>query len=346
MYTLTTVAEASQAKAEAFEQIVRPVHPWFEAMCSQLDVTDVHVTAVLADDFIGAVTRAIAKSDSVSETRKPFTVERLAGGVVAAKNIPLRDDWSEVHVIFDASQVGIETAQTHAKSLYVAAHEFTHALVGRLRHVAGCSVQRQDPTRHQTPFEAARLIMRQALDEWRADFIANVVLSKTVTVGTNESDRRGAGGPDVEAGGFIGQLGAVLDLVVHPGWPDIVWSYRTRKIDLMAMWNALLGQAEDTFIFLGHAQAEAEHYSAVSPFIGEVATHPGAALYLEPVWDELRDAVKDHTLLTGRDAFRDSEPQIVERAGDALIAMWGRLGLTFEVKPDQSFAIWVRDPQR
>lgn len=346
MYTLDTSVEASQAKAEAFEQIVRPVQPWFNAMCSMLEIPDIRVTAVLAEDFVGAVSRAIEQSDSDSLKRKPFTVERLAGGIVAAKNIPMADDWSEVHVIFDAAQLDTETAQAHAKSLYFAAHEFAHPLLGRLRHAAGCGTPRHDPTRHQTPLEAARLILSQALDEWRADFVANAVLSQTVTIDTNDSERRGAGGPDVGVGGYVGQIGAILASMVHPGWPDTVLNYRTHKIDLMTMWSTLLEQAEDTFIFLGHAQAEAEHYSLTTPFLGEPATHPGATLYLEPVWREFCDAVKDHPLLPGHDAFRDVELEILRRAGDALIAMWGRLGLTFETKPDHSFAIWVRDPQR
>jgi hypothetical protein len=57
-----------------------------------------------------------------------------------------------------------------------------------------------------------------------------------------------------------------------------VWDYRTHKIDLMAMWNSLLVQAEDALTYLEHAQPEAEHYGAATPFAGELAAHRGAAL--------------------------------------------------------------------
>lgn len=201
------------------------------------------------------------------------------------------------------------------------------------------------PTQIQTPLEAARLIMRKALDEWRADCIANGVLSHTVIVG-DESNKRGAGGPDVGVGGHVGQLGAILDSIVHPGWPDTVRAYRGGEIDLKTMWNTLLTQAEKIFIFLGYANAEVEHYKLESPFVGEMAAHSGATLYLAPVWSELSAAVKEHGVLAARDAFWDSETRILERAADALIAMWGRLGLTFETGSDDLFVIRVRDLQR
>jgi len=111
MYTLTTAADADADKAAAFEQTIGAVRPWFEALCDVLHVPDLQVTAVLADDFAGAVTRAAQASFNPRHARSPFTAERL-GGTVSAKTIPLTEDWAMVGVLFDAAFLEPERAES------------------------------------------------------------------------------------------------------------------------------------------------------------------------------------------------------------------------------------------
>lgn len=79
MYTLTTAADADADKAATFEQTIGAVRPWFVALCDMLHVLDLQVTAVLADEFAGAVTHAAQASFNPRQARAPFTAERLGG---------------------------------------------------------------------------------------------------------------------------------------------------------------------------------------------------------------------------------------------------------------------------
>jgi hypothetical protein len=283
MYVLNTLAATDKVNAEVFEQIIGTVRPWFDALCDMLQVPDLNVTAVVADDFVGAVTGAIAKSSYIRRDQ-PFTVERL-GGTVSAKNISMSEDWSEVHMVFDASFLNTEPTSAHtlARGAHYAAHEFAHGLIGRLRYVTGCAPARV-VDRSQTPAKAARAVMLGALDEWRADRVANIVLSKLATVGTSETGLRGAGGPDVVGDSYIQHVGVVLDGIVYPGWPDAVRDYQEHKTDLIIMWNTVVTQAERVFILLAHAEAEAECLQVPAALAGPFIDHPGSALYLGQAW--------------------------------------------------------------
>jgi len=139
--------------------------------------------------------------------------------------------------------------------------------------------------------------MLGALDEWLADRAANIVLGKLVTVGAEQDDRRAAGGLYVLAGSYIGRVGEMLDAVVYPGWPDAVRAYREHQTDLIAMWHTVVSQAEQVFILLAYAQAEAEHFGVPSALAGPLSGHPGTALYLGPVWEALRAAAEQNPLL-------------------------------------------------
>jgi hypothetical protein len=72
----------------------------------------------------------------------------------------------------------------------------------------------------------------------------------------------------------------------------------------------------------------------------------GTALYLAPAWTAIPQTLTAASLFPSPERFKAAELRICDAGNEALLAMWGRLGLTPEIYSDQQFAIWVSKPQR
>lgn len=332
-------ADVSDETGDVFRRWVQYAHQALSAMAANGNVPSVKITAVLATDFVGAVNRALA-----ANAQNEYTVERL-GGTAVAKNIPIMDDHSEVHIIFDsATWIAGASGESGLLGLFLAAHEFTHAFIGRLRAASGALKGVTFPSR--TPVEAARSIARISTEEFVADIVAGRILATAASV-TVDGESRPVRPADltVLAAGYSSQLGMVLDQAVYPGWPDLVQSYREYQVDLNTMWSGIVQGTDQSITLIAHAEAEAVLNDGPQPLEDIFAEHKGAALYLAPAWNAIRQQVGD-SLFPSPEAFRAIEKRITDAGEAALLEMWKSLGLTFEINVDRSYAIHVSEPLR
>jgi hypothetical protein len=332
-------ANVNQPTGDNFRRWVRYSHQILAAMASDAEIPPLRITAVLTDDFSGAVNEALSANG-----QDEYTAERL-GGTAIAKTIPITDDHGEVRVIFD-STIWRPGASSNSEllGLFLAAHEFTHAFIGRLRAVSGAMNGVILPSR--TPVEVARSIARISVEEFVADIVAGRILA-TAGSATVDGETRPVRPADLYgfANGYSDQLGMVLDQTVYPGWPNLVQSYREHQIDLGTMWSRIGQGTDQALTLIAHAEAEAILNEGVQPLDETYSAQRGAALYLAPAWMTIRQEMGDSLFPTPGE-FKAVEERTTHAGEEALLAMWGRLGLTFEIQPDRGFSIWVTEPQR
>jgi hypothetical protein len=187
---------------------VTDIHPALSKVAGGLEVPSTEVTVILTTNLRSSVR---SRSDHAD-----FEVERIAGGRVTGKTLPVVPDYSTVNLFLDASRY-LEAADGSglAEAVYLLAHEYGHVLHGRLRHAVASA-----PVRW-VPAGMARLFVTQAVEELRCDMLADVVLRCT----TRLRDDSGELGPAATAWDLLHDshtvsLGHVLDDMVHPGWPD------------------------------------------------------------------------------------------------------------------------------
>ena len=198
----------------------------------------------------------------------------------------------------------------------------------------------------ERPSEIARSIARISTEELTADMVAGIILSEVGSV-VIDGQTRPLRPADVTgfANGYSDQLGLVLSQTVYPGWPNLVQSYRERRIDLNSMWAGIVQGTDQVITLIAHAEAEAILNDGRRPLDEAYAEEPGSALYLTPAWTSIREATGE-TVFPSKQEYRALQLRISDAGEDALLAMWKKLGLTFEIRPDRGFSIHVTDPLR
>ncbi|WP_256790284.1 hypothetical protein [Frankia sp. AvcI1] len=300
----------------------------------------------MADDFRAEVERTWAESDAFGGgDGHPYTVDRVGGGLAVAKTIPMTSDRSRFHIVIDGMQLGeFLDPQEWAYSTTLIAHELVHPLLERLRWASGAMEGVNFPS--HTPSEYARSISRCAFDELRADLVAGMVLGQMFTATPQDGAPRPMTIVDVIGDGQRLSVGEVLDDVVYPGWPDLVQSFRTRRIDLERMWSTLVSQTDQAMTLLAHVEAQAVGTDRTGPLEAEFAGHRGTCLYLGPAWGAILDAGRQNPLPTLSE-FREQEHALLREGEEAIIQMWERLGLSFEdLAEPRTFYIHVGEPAR
>ncbi|HEY3991664.1 MAG TPA: hypothetical protein VGM01_02185, partial [Ktedonobacteraceae bacterium] len=140
------------------------------------------------------------------------------------------------------------------------------------------------------------------------------------------------------------QFAAILDPHIHPGWANEVNRYRHWQQPLETMWSAIVSSTDQIMTLLAHCEAEAYFLGRPGPLEDECGDHPGAKLYLGPAWKELATLIKDRPLNPTLEGFAEYELKLLDVGEQALISMWGRLGLTFTEHEDRLFALRVGEP--
>jgi hypothetical protein len=158
----------------------------------------------------------------------PADVERV-GGQVAAKTMPLEDDWSSAAVVSPGVDLASGDEAAKALALFTLLHEIAHTLIERLGTLSGVREIGWHPTVHS--LRKARNAVRHGLDEWRASTLASAALGTAVTDATGQP----ISVPTLMGATYRSHLGAVLDQV-YPGWPDGVTRYRSGQASLESLY--------------------------------------------------------------------------------------------------------------
>jgi hypothetical protein len=268
-----------------------------------VDLPDIRLIGTL--DFQATVDDLLQQVHGPGEPT--YTTDRL-GGTAVGKNIPLNDDCSKSTVVMFAGpwMPGAE-ARGLAVGLNLLAHELAHSVLERLRVASGALEGVTFPS--NSPRPAARSITRIAVDELRADRIADVVLSLSASKTVDEKEV-----PlhlsDTELFGptsYREQLAELLVTRVYPGWRDSVNEYRIRGITLEELMRRLVSEAGQMMTAIAHAQAEALSTPENGElFVPPAAGQPGAAL-IGSVWEEVMTVSAEHPFIPDLHQFRAAE---------------------------------------
>lgn len=138
-----------------------------------------------------------------------------------------------------------------------------------------------------------------------------------------------------------------LDSIVHPGWPDAIQLYRTRGRDLNSMWGGIVSQTEQMLTLLAHADS-AGAVTGMAPVLTEpaVSIHVAVEMYLNDLWEPIRETLASQPLLPSLTNFAALESELLTIGQDTMLDMWAILGLTFTEHDDRSFYIDVAEPSR
>lgn len=300
------------------------------------------VTALLTDDFVGSVERHYCPYPGEMPTPGWFSSERL-GGKAGAKCLDQTGDSSRVTIVFDSEPwEHAEDPGLRAEAIATVSHELVHVVLDRGRHACGAMDGVILPS--VTGPERARSISRIVADEYRADAISDAMVAATVTTGEERTPARGLVW-QLRQDDYVIAVQTVL-AEAHPGWPDLVDSYRDWKIPLEEMWGQLSRSTEQVLTILAHAQAHAD-----SGDDGEIldrpdiAATPAASLYLQP-FRRFLDEVRRRPLLPRIGAFAEVERELVAIGEEAILEIWGLLGLTMAEHPDRTWDCLVGEPAR
>lgn len=276
-----------------------------------------------------------------------YTTERL-GGTAIAKNIPMNEDYSKIAIVMSAHPWAPgEESRGLAIGLFLLGHELTHAVLARLRVLSGALDGVTFPS--TTPRLAARSITRIAVDEVRADRVADIVLSQSVTK-TVEGEEVRVNITDAELLGptpYRDALAVLLVTRVYPGWRDAVNEYRNFGVTLEDLMRKLIEETDQVMTCVGHAEAEAQSTpESADLFVPPASAGPGATWLIGPVWKAIRTVSIEHPLVPALSDFKAAELAILDEGERELFAMWERLGITFDpLRPDSHpYRIDVDEP--
>lgn len=335
-YTVTVVEEHNADQAltvTAAKQLCNALAD----IASNLSVPPFDLTVVLSGDLTASINE---------HGEAGFQPERL-GGMVAGKTLPATADHAAMTIVLDAATPPEDVPPFWAtlSRIHILAHEYGHAMIGRLRAVAGTKPA-APTTRMQTPSEAAAVIAYRSAEEFQCDWLAHAVL-QTVGFGTDGSNPVKLA--DLGLGTMIGDgyrehLAEVVDTMVHPGWPELVDAYRHRRIDLVTMFSRLVRETEQVMTLVAHADAVAQA-SSNAPVLNALAGHRGVDLYLAQAWEPVRKVLDEVPGPPCADDFATVD-QDLQTAGEGLVEMWSRLGVRGHVTDDGQLYLTVSEPQR
>lgn len=276
-----------------------------------------------------------------------YTTERL-GGEAIGKNIPLDEVHSRVAIVMLSHMwAPAAGAAGLAGGHYFLAHELTHAVLDRVRIASGALDGVIFPS--QTPVAVARSITRSAVDESRADKVADVVLSHsaTKTVDGEQAPLHITDPGMMSPVAYRDRLAELLTSAVYPGWHDLVNRYRNRRCTLEELMLQLFQETDQVMTTFGHSEGERQ-CTPDSPdlILPPAQGEPGAEWLIGPVWEAVMDVATSHPSMPSVSDFKTAEFAILDAGERELFAMWERLGITFDPPRPAAhpFEIKVREP--
>ncbi|MGW9453332.1 hypothetical protein [Streptomyces sp. NPDC055632] len=219
---------------------------------------------------------------------------------------------------------------------HLVAHEYGHALLGRMRAEAGTRPPKT--TRPKTPEECAAIWAYKAADEFRCDLIANAFLRQWVTITVDGGETRPATLADLVGEGYREAFAGLLDQV-DPGWSDLVLAYQTHQVDLDEMYERLLWGTCAVLMLIAHADAT-EETSGNAPLLEGFSDHTAVRNMLGPVWEPIRKVLDSTPTLPLLEEFAAVD-KAIQCCGKHMVDMWQSLGVSGCLTDDDQLYISV-----
>jgi len=274
-----------------------------------------------------------------------FQANRFGLGQVVAKNLPQDDQYDHVIIVFDRDMwpdAGGDSAM-QAQGFLLLAHELTHPLLQRTRIRSGVAKDVVYPS--WMPGEIARSMGRTLMDEYRADWMADVVLQAVASKGQGGEPLREW---ELDGAFQLDELRKAM-LQAHEQIPQVVQDYRERRIDLMTMWPRVTLWTEYVLTAFVHVRAAADGMDPPVPVLQDSSFSelPFVRLYLSDVIVPFLAALRRGPLLPTPTEWVGLEPDVTRTAETLIREIWRRLGLTFVEPPTRGqYRINVGAPLR
>lgn len=288
---------------------------------------------VLAEDLTTAIRRLHGQVQGV-EGLQEFDTSRL-GGVVIGKTMFRNDDYSDAVIVMDAALFRSHDDIARIGEVFILGHELAHALIGQVRRANGNP--RMEPS--FLPWETSRWLTRYALEEYKADRLAQIMLSVMGTV-TVDGETRPFRSTDFKLGRDEWVEAATSSVTTIA---ETIHAYRLGQIDLIALWQTVEPLASSLLITLAHAQAEADELDDEASIVTEpVAT---AVPPLHRLWSSFTELGRGWKILQDSASFHLEEVAVLDKGREALLTFWKEMGLTFRPHGDGHY-ITVAQPHR
>ncbi len=279
---------------------------------------------------------------------EPEFVATRPGGVVGGKNLTQDDDADHVVIVFSAALwlgESTDSGAFKARAMSLIAHELAHPLFARLRNASGVAEGVVYPS--QMPGEIARSLGRILMDEYRADWLSDVIVrgaASKVTDGRREPATQWHLSGAAHLEGFRALLDHAYERV-----PGLVNEYRTRRLDLQTMWVEIAKLTEHVLTMFVHVRAAADGSEQDIPILdaASMTDRPFVRLYLRDTLPPLLRALRSGALVPTLEEWRALELDVTSAAEVAAREIWRRAGLTFvEPKERGEYRINVSGPLR
>lgn len=277
---------------------------------------------VLTEDFTAAVRGLHGLVDGV-EGLQEFDASRL-GGVVIGKTMFRNEDHSDAVIVMDAALFRSPDDLARIGEIFILGHELAHALIGQIRRANG----NQRMPAAFLPWETSRWFARYALEEYKADQLAQLMLSVMGTV-TIDGETRPFRSTDFRLGRNEWVEAAANSVTAIA---ETIHSYRVGRINLIEMWQAVEPMVSEVLNTLAHAQAEADELAADAPAVTEpLATEVPP---LHRLWESFTELGRSWRVLQDAASFHTEEVAVLDAGRDALLGFWEEMGLTFRRQGD------------
>ena len=331
-------SDLSSAQIATFRGICDGLHAGTLVYLRRRRLRGYSLRVVLTHDLAASVNDRWA---SLCPDAPEYTTVRAAGTAVGKMFRP-RTAAEPFTVMLDDRQWLTQEEGVPPNVVANIAHEMAHCMI---------DVCRGDPSTPTTTNSLecgefhARWIVREALDEYRADIISNSLLM-SVTQAT--------GGEAVtlvqlyEAFGLDpgDRLSQTLSDVVHPGWPDRIQAYRDEQVALEDMWEGLVQSSWEVLVAIAHAAALAWLAKEPDPICSSYAEEPGVSLYLLKPWCCMLDMLSETAPLPTPRRLARMDGRARSEGVESLLDMWAMLGITFEPLSGGGTFIHVAAPKR
>jgi len=301
---------------------------------------------ILTADFAKTV-RAQLRPNPSEEPEPFFEVERLGGGRVVAKTMRRDPAYDDAVVVFDASHWLGHVERSGPEKLFEAstiAHELAHTVIERLALASRATHGVIYPSR--MPGEIARSLSRNLNHEYRADWLADVIVQAMFS-----TDREGQRVPlhiwDATAQAYIDGLQDSLFEAYAEG-PGMVQEYRQGWIDLETMFHRVVTITQGVLTNWVHARSLADCIETASvPLLDDpvIAQLPFTRLYLTDTLTPFLEAFRSGSLFMTAPEWKELDARVVASGELAIREIWRRLGLAFEEPPVRGeYRINVTEP--
>jgi hypothetical protein len=242
-------------------------------------------------------------------------VKRAGGGTVAAKTL-ISDDGTTAIVLLHRNLPASGDGYARLLAATAVAHEFSHALYGIIRNTTVGITQDT-----WLPWEAAELLACGAAEEYRCDRLAIMLVEHGMKATATDDHGEPIPLATVVGSQYFTSIATALG-AVSPELENTILRYRTHKMTLQEMWNAVVRTTEDVLLLISHAEA----HSDLDGLLLDTIEHSGASVFM-PIAAPLFEYLRTASLLPEASEWPQDRSTLKRIGREGIMAMWARLGL-------------------